>query len=223
MSGHIRAPHDIVRGTKKRSMYVFLAGPIQGSADWRSGLPDLGQHVTYVNPVRENMEGFEWNKQVTWEKEGLRISDVVLFWIPNEKEHIEGRDYAQTTRMELLEYLTRGKRVVLGIDTNIHASRYMRRKAKDYGIEKVHSTLTECLDEVRKIVKEQEKMENQKFYTSDTHFSQERTLRLSRRPFNNVKDMDWTMIERWNGKVPYGGIVYHLGDFGNKVTIKRKK
>lgn len=220
MSGHIRAPHDIVHGKKKRSMYVFLGGPIQGSADWRSGLPDLGEHVTYVNPVRTDMQGFEWDKQVTWEMEGLRISDVVLFWIPNEKEHVEGRDYAQTTRMELLECLTRGKRVVLGIDTNIHASRYMRRKAKDYGIEKVHSTLADCLDEVRSIVKEQSKQSGNFFYTSDTHFSQERTLRLSRRPFDNLKQMDWTMIERWNKKVPYDGIVYHLGDFGDKTKVR---
>ena len=52
-----------------------------------------------------------------------------------------GRDYAQTTRMELLESLALGRKVILGIDSDIKASRYMHYKAKSYDLEHVHSSL----------------------------------------------------------------------------------
>ena len=33
------------------------------------------------------------------------------------------------------------------------------------------------------------------YFTSDTHFGSERTLELSRRPFNSVFEMDETIIK----------------------------
>lgn len=51
------------------------------------------------------------------------------------------------------------------------------------------------------------------FFTADTHFGHERTLRLSRRPFTTVAAMDIAMVNNWNRVVD--DIVYHLGDFGN--------
>jgi len=59
------------------------------------------------------------------------------------------------------------------------------------------------------------------FFTSDTHFGQERTLRLSRRPFNSVDDMDRKMVENWNACVSDDDAVYHLGDFGNPEMVER--
>lgn len=59
------------------------------------------------------------------------------------------------------------------------------------------------------------------FFTSDTHFSQERTLELTRRPFNSVQEMDDTMIKNWNELVDKDDTVYHLGDFGN-IHIAKK-
>ena len=53
------------------------------------------------------------------------------------------------------------------------------------------------------------------FFTSDTHFSQERTLTFSCRPFENVREMDQYIIDQWNSVVDPDDIVYHLGDFGN--------
>lgn len=53
------------------------------------------------------------------------------------------------------------------------------------------------------------------FYTADTHFGEERTLRLSRRPFSNVSEMNSKLIQRWNSLVQANDTVYHLGDFGN--------
>lgn len=53
------------------------------------------------------------------------------------------------------------------------------------------------------------------FFTSDTHFSQQRTLELSRRPFNSTDEMDEMIINNWNSLVNKDDIVHHLGDFGN--------
>lgn len=62
-----------------------------------------------------------------------------------------------------------------------------------------------------------------KLFTSDTHFSSERTLKLSRRPFIDINDMNRFIISRANAiidkfKLTDGNddvILYHLGDFGD--------
>ena len=54
-----------------------------------------------------------------------------------------------------------------------------------------------------------------RFFTSDTHFSDQRVLVLSRRPFNSVEHMDDEMIANWNSVVSADDVVFHLGDFGN--------
>lgn len=59
------------------------------------------------------------------------------------------------------------------------------------------------------------------FFTSDTHFSQERTFKFSRRPFNNVKEMDETIIANWNNLVKENDTVFHLGDFGNYSLVEK--
>jgi len=52
------------------------------------------------------------------------------------------------------------------------------------------------------------------FFTSDHHFGHENIIKFCNRPFENVKEMDQTLIERWNEKIKKNDIVYHLGDFG---------
>ena len=53
------------------------------------------------------------------------------------------------------------------------------------------------------------------FFTADTHFSSNRTLEFSKRPFENVRQMDAWLIDAWNYRVEENDTVYHLGDFGN--------
>ena len=53
------------------------------------------------------------------------------------------------------------------------------------------------------------------FFTSDTHFSSERTLQLSKRPFKTILEHDETLINNRNFIVGKNDIVYHLGDFGD--------
>jgi calcineurin-like phosphoesterase family protein len=59
------------------------------------------------------------------------------------------------------------------------------------------------------------------YFTADTHFGQERTLQLSRRPFVGVEEMDLTMVSNWNKRVPESGIVYHAGDFIDPAQIDK--
>lgn len=51
------------------------------------------------------------------------------------------------------------------------------------------------------------------FLTSDSHWGHDRIIEFCKRPFKNVEEMNYRMIENWNNKVPYDGIVFHLGDF----------
>ena len=50
-------------------------------------------------------------------------------------------------------------------------------------------------------------------FTSDTHFGHAGILRLSRRPFESVEEMDAALITAWNTVVAPRDTVYHLGDF----------
>jgi calcineurin-like phosphoesterase family protein len=59
------------------------------------------------------------------------------------------------------------------------------------------------------------------WFTADTHFGSERTLKLSRRPFSNTSEMDTKIIENWNSKVNNEDTVYHFGDFGDYDVFKK--
>lgn len=221
----ITAPNEIIpKGQKKKNkIYVFLGGAIQSTPDeWQFSVPEL-DGVTYLSPRRpgviDKLSDEEWKRQYDWETLGLRVSDVVLFWIPSPDPDklVKGRDYAQTTRMELLENLARGKKIILGIADNIHARNYMVQKAKDYGIQVVHHSLENCLDELKMWLKNQKR---NVWFTSDTHFNQQRTLELSKRPFRNLEDMNLRLIENWNSCVGINSRVYFLGDMGNWDYLK---
>lgn len=60
------------------------------------------------------------------------------------------------------------------------------------------------------------------FWTSDTHFNQERTFKYSMRGmyFKDLDEMNKEMIKRWNDVVSDGDTVYHLGDFGDYDFLK---
>lgn len=61
---------------------------------------------------------------------------------------------------------------------------------------------------------------NKVFFTSDTHFFHNNIIKYCDRPFENVREMNETLIENWNKIVPKDGIVFHLGDVS--LTAKNK-
>lgn len=215
---HLYSPEELNfnKPGLKDKIRIFLAGPIQGSEDWRETLPEL-ENVLYINPKRQDMDGFDWDEQVAWETLAFHCTNMVLFWIPKESEHVEGRDYAQTTRVELFECLARHRQVVVGIDPSINGRRYMVKRCEDYGVH-VESSLEDTLKQLEKKLEYWTTAKT--WFTSDTHFSSERALTLSRRPFLSVDDMDMSMVENWNKMVGPFDTVYHLGDFGNYKMLE---
>ena len=51
------------------------------------------------------------------------------------------------------------------------------------------------------------------YYISDTHFGDERVMRLAMRPFDSVTAMNNYMINQWNTKISSDDEIYILGDF----------
>ncbi len=51
------------------------------------------------------------------------------------------------------------------------------------------------------------------YYISDTHFGDERIIKLSKRPFSDVDEMNKVLIKKWNDKVSACDDVYIVGDF----------
>lgn len=223
----IRACENLLPRGKKDKTYVFLAGPIQGAPDWHTQVPDLGDDVELICPKRLSapvmgLTESEWKKQVEWETLAFRMSDIVLFWIPESIKDIPGRDYAQTTKIELMENLCRGKRIILGIDPKVNTRRYLTYKYETYMNNEypVVSTLKDVVHLVKRELQKRKEASKKLYFTSDTHFNQQRTLELSRRPFRDLEDMNLTMIEKWNTIVPLEATVYHLGDFGDYDYVK---
>jgi calcineurin-like phosphoesterase family protein len=51
------------------------------------------------------------------------------------------------------------------------------------------------------------------FFTSDTHFSDPRVLRIDRRPFKSLAEHDEALVANWNEVVGPDDEIWHLGDF----------
>lgn len=174
-------------------------------------------NITFVSP-RYNTR-HQPPRQVEWETQGLRICDVALFWIPNKDPNAElgSRVYAETTRMELAENLPRGKKVILGIDTEISGTRHMKFLAKRYGIKKVHTTMEGCLQELKEWIEQKNKkqlvhkLEIPKFDSSEA---------LKSHPeFVDMLAMNQTWVERWNKTVSPDDIVHIQGAIGDSEWL----
>jgi calcineurin-like phosphoesterase family protein len=50
------------------------------------------------------------------------------------------------------------------------------------------------------------------FLTADQHWGHANVIGFCDRPFDNVEQMDRTMIDSWNSRVKHTDTVYHLGD-----------
>ena len=60
------------------------------------------------------------------------------------------------------------------------------------------------------------------YLTSDTHFYHANIIKYCNRPFNDVEEMNETLIENWNNTVSEEDTVIHFGDFTMAEYIQGK-
>lgn len=206
---------------------IFLAGPtlrvnsetvFDSTESWRNEAIKIlesknFQGTVFIPEFRDNKlpEDHTYSRQVSWEKKGLEGSSVILFWIARDKEKLP----AFTTNIEFGLYFKSGK-IVVGFPKNSYKNQYIQEICSQEGIH-VNETLDATIEQALSFNK---KDKTKYFFTSDTHFSEPRTMQLSKRPFENIEDHDWTMISNWNKNITNNDIVYHLGDWGNPKHIK---
>ena len=219
MNQIINSPNKI---TEKKGWSVFLAGPMHSSPrGWRNKLVkaagEMGiKNITFLSPRYTTMR--MPSNQVQWETQGLRMCDVALFWIPNKdlKAELGTRVYAETTKMELAENIARGKKIILGIDTEINGTRHMKFLAKRYGIKKVHTSMEGCLEELKEWI---EKSKPKEHHIVNPGFDSKQQL-AGHPEFVDLLAMNQTLMERWNRIVAPGDKVYVYGEFGSEEWMK---
>jgi hypothetical protein len=135
---------------------IFLAGPIQGAADWQKEaaaiIQKLNPDVAIANPRREYLDGeFVYEQQVDWETAFLNHAaknGAILFWLAKEQTQLPGRAYAQTSRFEIAEWKARYEQkpfnLIIGIEDGFTGARYIRhRLGQDCPDIKILTTLQE--------------------------------------------------------------------------------
>ncbi len=139
---HLIRPLD--ENNNPENPVVFLAGPIQGAADWQTKAAEFLakgdiQDLTIACPRTEGPWHGRYNEQVDWETKYLAAAGrrgCILFWLAKENEHTCKRAYGQTTRFELGEWFGRvaaytvstSANVVVGIEDGFTNARYIRRR-----------------------------------------------------------------------------------------------
>ena len=194
---------------------IFLAGPCprkKSDSDWREEAYDIlarlcfeGTVATPTNPYYDETNPGELKSQAAWEQEAMMRASAIVFWLPRSEQHP-----GFTSNVEI-GYWIGQKGVFIGMPDgcDCNANGYIRIRAGFCGQE-VYSTLNDLLAAAVRDLKRGKEV----YFTSDTHFGQERTLNLTRRPFSGVKAMDLTIISNWNKTVRIQDSFYHLGDFG---------
>ena len=222
MNTTIFSPEPI---TEKTGWMVFLAGPMKASpVGWRKKLVETAtemglDNVTFVNPRYTTMR--MPSNQAKWETQGLRMCDVALFWIPNMRANAElgNRVYAETTKMEFAENIARGKKIILGIDSEIQGSTRMRFLAKNYGLKAVHTSMEDCLKELKEWIESNDRAQAKVHYIAAPRFNSKEQL-ASHPEFVSLLTMNHTLMERWNKLVVPGDEVIVVGEFGDEEWKK---
>lgn len=215
--------HSPLNNIENIKNLVFLAGPCpragQDWTDWREDmcveLINAGFNGEIVNPTNPNYDVNDpdyYDKQCSWETLGLHMSSVIIFWIDRNGEHP-----ALTTNIEFGIWSDKApKSLVVGIPEGSEHCGYIKWVCEKKGI-KCFNTMKEVAAEVVSRFSNKSRT----FFTSDTHFSSDRHIEFSKRPFIDTNDMDLTLISNWNKTVTANDIVFHLGDFGNYEILKK--
>lgn len=199
---------------------IFLAGPCPRhdfSDDWRFEafkiLDKLGFTGNVITPSNKNyskmLTDFGMTKekslqtQTSWERAAMHVASAIVFWIPRDEQHP-----ARTTNFELGEWYKKPN-IFVGWPNTAQHNEYIACKLMEQG-KQFYQSLEEMLSRVIQV------LNNDKptmYFTSDTHFCQQRTLELSRRPFVDVTSMDLEMMSNWNKRITMNDDVVHAGDF----------
>lgn len=51
------------------------------------------------------------------------------------------------------------------------------------------------------------------WFTADTHFGHSNILKYCKRPFKNIGEHDFRLVQLWNSRIKEEDTVFHLGDF----------
>ena len=196
---------------------IFLAGPcprINYEDDWRWEALEYLDSIEFdgivVSPTNRHyaemtdVENAHRN-QTHWERIAMYRASAIVFWVPRSKEHP-----GLNTNVEFGEWYKK-KGIFFGYPENAEHMQYLKDKFEEqcgfpahYLRMLLHNTVA-CL--------KNEWSNNGMYFTSDTHFGQQRTLELSRRPFVDVEEMDLNIISNWNKTVGPNATVVHAGDF----------
>ena len=215
----IKSPTPVV---EKKQWTAFLAGPMNGAPSWQAKAAKVAaqvgiENLTLLNP-RKTERFVTGTYQVNWETFGLRMCDVILFWIPPQAREMKPwRYYAITTRLEMAENLARGHKVIIGIDSEFKNEKgedmagihHLRRMAKYYGVKEIHTSLEDCMKELK------EWMEKPRVVT-EHHIPGPAFGPMGKLSRNVTPDTcrNETLMEHWNQTVAPGDTVYVEGDFG---------
>ena len=154
------------------------------------------------------------------------MCDVILFWIPPQARPMKPwRYYAITTRLEMAENLARGHKVIIGIDPEFRNEKgedmagihHLRRMAKYYGVEIIHTSLEECMMELKAWMERPRKEEEKVHHMSAPSFEPMDKLSRIIKPSTSRNE---TQMENWNQTVAPDDTVYVDGDFGAKEWMK---
>ena len=150
-----------------------------------------------------------------WETFGLRMCDVILFWIPPQAREMRShRIYAITTRLEMAENLARGHKVIIGVHPeceDLAGLHHLMNMARYYGVKKIHSTLEDCMQELKAWMEQPRTEDERVHHIAGPGF--ESMGVLSRVPQPNT-NRNQTLMEHWNQQIHPGDTVYVEGEFG---------
>ena len=202
---------------------IFLAGPSPrtdkqyiNDCEWREQAIRLfrekGFEGDIIDPINRKFNETDLFTQTKWQREGLFKSSLIFFWIPRSEEHP-----AFTTNVQFGDWLHNSS-IVLGYPKDSIKNDYLGIR---YEIQHGRKPFRDLQSMVDWAINYLQYRKQTYFFTSDTHFSAQRTLALSARPFRNVEDMDLHLISNWNKTVTMNDVVFHLGDFGNQNVIRQ--
>lgn len=133
----ITAPQTDLGGTFDGPL-IYLAGPIQGAANWQAEAIDiLGELAPDIHVASARGSDFKGgvDRHLVWEQlftERAAQNGVILFWCGRELSHRCNRTYAAQMRFDLGEWTVKSSiglaRIVVGIERGFTGGPYLQRR-----------------------------------------------------------------------------------------------